>query len=718
LFARFGANRITAAGINMNTLFHKLNNAPAANVWLFAGLVMVILPHFAYQKFAIMVCCSMLLLWRFLYDIKTVNLPPRWLRVILAFSAFAGVGALHHTIFGRDAGVSLLLIMLCLKLLEMQKKRDFIVAVSLGFFVVITEFLYSQSMLIAVYMFATTIVLTTALTVSHRLKPTLCDSTNIRLAGTMLLLAIPMAILLFMLFPRLPSPMWGLPEDAFAGKSGLSDHMSPGQISRLSDNDAVAFRVQFSSPLPTPSQLYWRGPVFSHFDGKTWSGNQATVLGETAANTIPATIKYRNSGKASIELRQQDIVGFGNMVGYSITLEPHNQHYLFALEMPALLPPQSTYSEAFELISNQPVKKLRHYELRSFLDYGLEPNRLANRHVYLQLPSNVGIKAQQMILQLITSIADQKDRDEKIVAAMLNYFRQQPFVYTKQPPLLPEDPIDQFLFESRQGFCEHYASAFTFLMRAAGIPARVVTGYQGGEFNSLGDYLIVRQSDAHAWAEVWITGKGWRRVDPTAAIPPERVQYDEHLQRFRSTVATTTVDLSWVSSAWRKMKLSWDNVNHFWNMWIIGYNNKKQNSFMSWLGMEGFGWQGLAVTLFSGLFALVLLVAFQLLYRSHASSDPVQKTYQRYCRKLERIGLRKSHSEGASHFAQRAIGLHPELSGPIKDITRLYNSIRYSPYDASDHRREAELRAAVNRFHPQRLLANQSGKNNSNNSFK
>ncbi|WP_455209644.1 transglutaminase TgpA family protein [Kaarinaea lacus] len=702
----------------MKTWLVKLHNAPAANVWLFTGLLMVVLPHFAYQKFSIMVCCSMLLLWRFLYDVKTVALPPRWLRILLAFSAFAGVGALHHTIFGRDAGVSLLLIMLSLKLLEMQKKRDFIVAVSLGFFVVITAFLYSQSMLLAAYMFGTAIVLTTALIISHRLNSALFDSSNIRLAGTMLLLAIPMAVLLFVLFPRLPTPMWGLPDDAFAGKSGLSDHMSPGQISRLSDNDAVAFRVQFTSPLPAPSQLYWRGPVFSHFDGKTWGNIKAMVIGDTQDNASAANIKYSNSGKSDVDVRTQDIMGLGNMVGYSVTLEPHNRHWLFALEMPALLPPQSSFSESFELIANQPVKKLIHYELRSYLEYGLEPKHLSNRHVYLQMPSNIGIKAQQLTLQLITSISNQKNRDEKIVAAILNYFRQQPFVYTKQPPLLREDPIDQFLFDTRQGFCEHYASAFTFLMRSAGIPARVVTGYQGGEFNSLGDYLIVRQSDAHAWSEVWISGKGWTRVDPTAVIPPERVQDDEHLQRFRSTATTSTVNLNWVRSAWRKMKLGWDNVNHFWNMWIIGYNNKKQNSFMSWLGMGEFGWQGLAVVLFSGLSLLVLLVGFQLLYRNHAYSDPVQKAYQRFCHKLERIGLRKSHSEGASHFAQRASRLRPELSEPINSITRLYNTLRYAPHDVSDHLNEKQLRDAVKDFHPQHLLATQSDKNNSNNSFK
>jgi hypothetical protein len=256
-------------------------------------------------------------------------------------------------------------------------------------------------------------------------------------------------------------------------------------------------------------------------------------------------------------------------------------------------------------------------------------------------------------------------------------------------------------------------------MRAAGIPARVVTGYQGGEFNTLGDYLIVRQSDAHAWSEVWITGKGWTRVDPTAVIPPEHVRYQEHLQRFRPSVAKTTVDLSWLSAAWHNVKLGWDNVNHFWNMWIIGYNNKKQNSFMSWLGLGDFGWQGLAIVLFSGLFVLVLLVAFHLLYRNQHAGDPVQKSYLRFCRKLERIGVRKSHNEGAAHFAQRVISQRPELSAPVTAITRLYNTIRYAEHDADDKQAEHELREAVNGFHPQRLLAAcQSGKNISSNAFK
>lgn len=665
----------------MSTLQHRIHNAAAANVWLLLGLILVVLPHFAYQKLPIMVCCAILLTWRILHELKYVALPPRWLRVLLAFSAFAAVGALHHTIFGRNAGVALLLVMLCLKLLEMQQKRDFIVAVSLGYFVVITGFLYSQSMFVAVYLFVTIVVLTTSLITFNRIESSFLERFNPRLAGTMLLQAIPLALLLFVLFPRIPAPMWGLPEDAFSGKTGLSNQMSPGRISRLSDNDEVAFRVQFDSTIPSPAQLYWRGPVFSHFDGMTWNSNK----------TFEADAEVRNSS-----LRRQDIQGIGQATRYSVTLEPHNQHWLFTLEMPTQLPINSSFSKEFELQASKPVKKLIHYQAQSHLDYRLAAERLLSRHVYLQLPSNVGIQAQQLILQLITSISDQTGRDEKVVAAILNYFRQQPFVYTKQPPLLMKDPIDQFLFETRQGFCEHFASAFTFLMRAAGIPARVVTGYQGGELNTLGDYLIVRQSNAHAWAEVWISGKGWTRVDPTTVIPPERVQDNDHLQRFRSVANRGTVDMSFLKSAWQKLKFGWDNLNHFWNMWIIGYNSKNQESFLSWLGLGEFSWQSLIIILFSGLIAIVLAVASLLLHQTQLSNDPAIKSYRRFCRKMARLGLHKSNNEGAQHFAHRAILARPDLAEPINNITLLFNNIRYS----EEHHPTAQLRAAVKTFKP------------------
>jgi len=675
-----------------NTAMHAPNSSTAANLWLLCGLFMVVLPHFIYQNPAIMACCSMLLMWRLLYDTKYANLPPRWLKLVLAFAAFTGVGVVHKTIFGRDAGVGLLLIMMCLKLLEMHKRRDFVIAVSLGYFVVITGFLYSQSMLMAVYMFGTIMVLTTSLIMSNRLNTAPLEWVNLRLAGAMLLQAAPLALFLFVLFPRLPTPMWGLPDDAFSSQTGLSGQMSPGQISRLSDNNAVAFRVQFSSPMPPTSKLYWRGPVFKHFDGKTWSSDPALVI-------VAPGSQERNNAFFS----RQNLHGYGEQVRYGVTLEPNNQRWLFALEMPTQLPPHSRFGDGFELLADEPVRKLIHYEISSQLKYSMEPQSLSNRHWYLQLPSNIGSKAQQLMLQLLTSIAYQDNRDEKIVAAILNYFRQQPFYYTKQPPLLDKDPIDQFLFETRRGFCEHYASAFTFLMRAAGIPARVVTGYQGGEFNTLGDYLIVRQSDAHAWSEVWLSGKGWTRVDPTAVIPPQRILDNEQLQRLRSDGAAGTVNLSWLGSAWREMKFAWDNVNHYWNMWVIGYNSRKQDSFLSWLGLDGFGKEGMVIILFIALFLMVVLAAMNLLYKSPGPRDPVQKTYRRFCRKLARMGLRKSNNEGAARFAQRAVAAHPELAEPINHITHLYNGIRYAG-DAEFSGKQAvvQLREAVKAFNPQR----------------
>jgi transglutaminase-like putative cysteine protease len=674
---------------------HTAQNATATNLWLLGGLCMVVLPHFAFQNLAIMACCSMLLLWRFLYDLKYAELPPRWLKLALAFAAFAGVMVVHQTIFGRNAGVALLLIMLCLKLLEMHQRRDFLIAVSLGYFVVITAFLYTQSMAMAVYMFATILVLTTALILSHRLDSGPLERANIRLAGVMLLQAIPLALLLFVLFPRLPSPMWGLPEDAFDSQTGLSNHMSPGQISHLSDNDAVAFRVQFNSPMPPTSQLYWRGPVFSHFDGKTWSGDPAFMINDPTGKT-----------GNSMAFPGQNLSGHGKPVRYAVTLEPNNHRWLFALEMPTQLPPNSYFSNEFELLSNEPVKKLTYYEVQSQLNFSLEATSLSNRHLYLQLPSHIGSKAQQLMLQLLTSIAYQRNRDEKIVSAILNYFRQQPFFYTKQPPPLGRDPIDQFMFETRKGFCEHYASAFTFLMRAAGIPARVVTGYQGGEFNTLGDYLIVRQSDAHAWSEVWLRGKGWTRIDPTAVIPPERILDNEQLQRLHSKGAAGTVNLDWLGSAWREMKFAWDNANHYWNMWVIGYNSKKQDSVLSWLGLEGLEKKGVVIVLFGMLLLMVVLAAVNLLYRSTAPGDPVQKLYGRFCRKLARTGLRKSPNEGAAHFAQRAVAAHPEWSDPINHITRLYNGIRYTKEaEYQGKQAMAQLREAVKGFHPRHMAS-------------
>jgi transglutaminase-like putative cysteine protease len=321
----------------------------------------------------------------------------------------------------------------------------------------------------------------------------------------MLLQAAPIAAVLFVLFPRISGPLWGLPEDAHTGRTGLSDTMAPGQISKLAQDDEVAFRVQFADRVPEPDRLYWRGPTLGHFDGRTWRPVRRE-LADPPAPTVTAPNDTR-------------------VLRYRTTLEPHSRRWLFALDLPAELvrAPDLAVSIApdFTMVSVDPIVARLRYDGAARLDaaIGLNETRLSLQD-WIQLPPGQARRTLEMAARWRT-----EEQDEgKLVERALAMFRDNAFRYTLDPPLLADDPVDQFLFETRAGFCEHYSSAFVVLMRALDIPARVVTGYQGAEANPGDDYWIVRQADAHAWAEVWLPGRGWVRVDPTAAVAPERIE--------------------------------------------------------------------------------------------------------------------------------------------------------------------------------------------------
>jgi len=264
------------------------------------------------------------------------------------------------------------------------------------------------------------------------------------------------------------------------------------------------------------------------------------------------------------------------------------------------------------------------------------------------------------------------------VDLILNYFRSEPFYYTRQPPAMLDRPIDQFLFEERRGFCEHYASAFVVLMRAAGLPARIVTGYLGGEFNNIGNYFIVRQSDAHAWAEVWLEDKGWVRVDPTAVIPPSRVEQAQFRDRFGRTAGAGAGSESWFASSIQRLKFMWDNVNHDWNDWIVGYNPKKQQSFLDSLGLKDFSWSSLVFLLFGGLALLIIGIAWHLSGHTIRKPNQAHLIFRRFCRKLARKGFRYSPSETAHKFAQRVAEKRSDIAKQVEEIAELYNQVRYA----------------------------------------
>lgn len=669
----------------MKHLLEALQRAPTGHLWLLSGLALAIAPHLTDLPLLISLPSLGLLGCRLLFELRLGPLPPRLLRGLLTAAALGIVFLSFQSLFGREAGIALLVVMLSLKLMEMNSKRDMIVVIGLGYFIVVTVFMFNQSIFIGLYMLVVVTLLTTALTALSRQASAVANGHNLKLAAIMLVQAAPIAVLLFVLFPRIPGPLWNLPSDSLRASTGLSDSMSPGNISQLSDNDSVAFRVQFDSPLPPSDQLYWRGPVFFQYDGKTWNNPDTAPLHSKRGSAQSISIGARLS-------RQPSYQASGQPISYQLTLEPHQRHWLFALDLPGKLPPQSWLTGDYEIISRDPVTQVLNYPMVSYPNYSLEAQQIPNVRRYLQLPENGGPRARQ----LAEKFSQQSTSPQEIVQLALQYIREQAFYYTRQPPLLLNDPVDQFLFDSQRGYCEHYASVFVFLMRAAGIPARVVTGYQGGEVNPLGDYFIVRQSDAHAWTEVWLQESGWLRIDPTAVIPASRIENSSDLARIVPDFALNAPLPGWTTRLWRQAGYGWDNLNHYWNQWIVNYNQTTQKDFLKLLGLHDIDWRGMVSLLITGTALVLAFVAFRILRLRSTKQDPILRAYARFCGKLARRGVVREPAEGPQAFALRASRQLPELALAINAITSLYLRLRYARHPTTVALQQ--MKSAVQQF--------------------
>jgi len=615
--------------------------------WQLVALALVAAPHATHMPVWTIALMVMLIAWRGYLGYARLVLPNRWLLLLIAVAATVGVFLSYRTIFGRDAGVTLLVVMLGLKLLETRTWRDTMLLSFLCYFLVITHFLYSQTIGTGLYMLACTVFITaTLLSLNHgAAEPPF--RAQLRTAGVMLAQSVPLTLVLFLLFPRVPGPLWGLPRDAFSGVSGLSDTMTPGSLSSLVLSDAVAFRVRFESEIPRAKDLYWRGPLMWDFDGRTWSAQ---------------SFIYTTPG---IEAR-------GDSVAYEVTLEPHNRRWLFALDLPAVAPPRSIVSTDYQLYSVQPVNNRLRYELTSFLNarFGEVETRFALNRA-LQLPPRFNPRAQELGRALRQKHAD----EDGIIGEMLGMFRRN-FVYTLEPPLLGEHSVDEFLFSTRSGFCEHYASSFAVVMRAAGIPTRIVTGYQGGEVNVLGNYLIVRQADAHAWTEVWLRNRGWVRVDPTFAVAPVRVDTGISAAVPRTDPLPLMVRAPF--EFLRQARHTWDYLANAWNQWVLGYTPERQRSLLANVGMDDATWEKLTAILFV-LAGIIVAMFTGLALRQMRSRvrDPVKIAYQKFCDKLRRRGLARAPTEGPVDYASRVERQRPELAPAVGAVTRLYVAMRY-----------------------------------------
>ena len=613
---------------------------------LLLSIFMVIAPHAEHLPLWVSSMCAGLLLWRAYLSYSDDPLPSKWLLIFITLAGTGGIALSFHTLFGREVGVNLLMILASLKLLELRTARDAMAIIYLALFIIITNFFYSQSIPTALYMLATLFIITgTWIQLQGQnieLKP------RLRIAGILLLQAIPLTLILFVLFPRVQGPLWGLPQDAFAS-SGLDEEMSPGSISRLILSESVAFRVSYKDKVPPRDQMYWRGPVLWDFDGRNWTTSR----------------KSQSAAPLFTDLDQG--------IDYAVTLEPHNKTWLFALDVPGTISIPTRLGDDFRLYRKKPVNVRLRYEAHSDLSYraNLQESEQQIRRA-LQLPRQYNPRTLQLAAQWQASSIN----NAAIIQTALSYFNQQGFEYTLEPPLLGTNTVDDFLFDTKQGFCEHFASAFVILMRAANIPARVVTGYLGGEFNNVGNYYIVRQSDAHAWAEVWLAGQGWIRVDPTGVVAPGRIQNN------LSAAVSNNAALPFMARnppQWlRDLRLNFDAIANQWNQWVLGYDNERQFAFLTRLGMESVTWQKMAINMAFGMGLLIALFSlFMLRHLYTRRPDKVQAAWLRLCRKFAKAGLPRASHEGALDYATRIAIARPELAETISDLATRYSTLRY-----------------------------------------
>jgi transglutaminase-like putative cysteine protease len=611
-------------------------------------------PHFLHLNGWITLFFIAALILRIASIFIPVLTPGRFMLFLLAMVSLGNVIFHYPVLYSGETAVALMTSMVCLKLLEIRSRRDLYVVAFVGYFLLVTQFLFEQNMLLVAYVFLIALGLTAVLVEMNRTDPSQTPARPLKTALSLLLQAAPLMLVLFIFFPRLSGPIWSLASEETRGITGVGDQVSMGAFSGLIQSDAVAFRADFEGEMPPPNLRYWRGPVLWKTNGRNWWG------GEPLRTT-----------KTKIGIFDQPLY-------YSITLEPTDKPWMFALDLPSILPPDAGLTADFQLLYKRPVTQRILYRAGSNLRYNTGLISDQERQRGLQLPSNITPRMRKLVdewQQRTTTNAD-------IVNLALSYFREQEFFYTLYPPKLERNPVDQFLFESRRGFCEHYATSFATLMRMAGIPARVVLGYQGGEVNPMGDYLIVRQSDAHAWTEVWLEGNGWIRIDPTAAVAPERIERSFQID-LAGDSAATGIPFSFGDESgivWRitrQIRWSLDALNASWARWVLGYRRDQQSRLMNMLGL-GF-LQGhtlaLGMVLFTGI--TVLIVGFFIWRRGRKKPDPVQSDYLRFCNKLRREGLRRSPQEGPRDFAVRASARWPQHRQEIDRIIRLYIKLRY-----------------------------------------
>ena len=648
-------------------------------LFLMGAVALSVLPQVAFLPLWCSAGFFVLFSWRLGLVFSGHALPGAPLRMLAAAAIVGAVFAQYHSLLGREAGVALLVLFLGLKLMEMRARRDLFVVIFLCCFLLLTSYFHSQGIFMALAtMIAVLTLVASMLTMQFRHEE-IPVTQRLRHASVLLLQAIPIAAALFVLFPRPSGPLWGLPDDAFGASTGLSDSMSPGEIASLAESEEVVMRVGFDGPTPPVNRMYWRGPSFGDFDGRVW---RPARYG--AGPPPQPEVRLTPAGRQAIR--------------YNTTMEPSGTKWILALETATRIPVvegrRITVSPSFELTAGDLLSQRIRYDGEAQLDAqtGRNESRPSLEN-WLKLPPGYNPRTLQMASQWR---AEGDAAVPALVERVMDWLRRERFSYTLTPPLLGRHSVDEFLFESRSGFCEHFSSAFVVLMRALGVPARVVTGYQGAERNERDDYWIVRQSNAHAWAEVWWESEGWVRVDPTSAVAPDRIERGSSRAMDRQGGAVNNfVNRDWLRS-WR---LNLDALTHNWNQWVLTYDKSKQTSLLNRFGIDITDWREAAGAM-AGVLGLLLGAIALATLRPRVPRDPVERQFDEFCQRLAAIGAQRFPYETANNYLYRIERLlDPEQSALAHDIVATYNSLRY---DLGSSQRDilAHLRRMVRSFKP------------------
>lgn len=589
-------------------------------LFLLAVIAWVIVPQVERLPLWCSAMAAAVLLWRGRLAVQGQSLPSRWWLLGLLVLASAATWWSYKTLLGRDAGVTLIVVLLTLKTLEMRARRDAFVVFFLGFFTMLSNFFFSQSLLTATAMLVALLGLLTALVNAHMPvgRPPLLQAA--KTAGWMALLGAPIMAVLFMLFPRI-APLWGLPGDAMSGRSGLSGQMQVGTIANLALDDSIAMRIRFDGPPPAQNDLYFRGPVLSSFDGKEW---------RSLRSTFPT--RYQLAAEVQVQ---------GPPIKYQVTLAANNRPWLIVLDATVDKPQIVGYTPSMapdlQWLTDQPMADLVRYNVTSYPQFRHGPTRLAvGLQDYVELPSGFNPRTLQLAAEMRRSPALARASTPQLVDAAMQRLRTGGYTYTLEPGVYGTHTADEFWFDRKAGFCEHIASSFVLLMRALDVPARVVTGYQGGQTNSVDGIWTVRQSDAHAWAEVWVAGQGWVRVDPTSAVSPGRTGT---VTRLLPPQNVFTQALNTVSPGFAlNLRALWEAANNRWNQWVLNYSQSQQMDLLRQLGFQAPSWEDLSYV----LIALIVLASsagalWTLWERYH--QDPWLRLLHGAQRRLQRAGL-------------------------------------------------------------------------------